>query len=609
MKPSLSQPAAPGEDMPRERGWQRLDPRRHVAAAVGLAIFVPVVLGALLAGELAAERAERRVVAFTQARLSQAAGQADDALMAQIQVRLAALQAAAAQWRLDTAHDAVPVARLRALQQQHPELNWIGVQTPGGQLRVATETLDDAGTLPGPPWLAQATQAPRVILHRGRGDHDGDALVLAVPLVADDGRGATSLLVARLPWLWLQAQVDARLRAMAGDVPIELLLLDAQGHLLAGPAQAFGQSPVTDPGEQGRYLIGRPPVNPDALSQGAGAGWQVVVREDAAQAHALAHQARQALLLGVLAVGLLAALAALLVTHWLLRRLNALAAQARAVTAGRRDTVAVPAGRDEVQAIGATLAELIARLQAEKAALAALNADLDARVSERSQRIERLAEDARHAAVTRERLRLARALHDTLAQSLMALLTQIRMVRKLGPRWDRERLDGELADAERLAASGLTEARAAIVQIRRGGLRDSGLAAELQALLAQLAQHHGIHVVADIDGAAAELVDSRAATVLNMVREALRNVARHAHAHQVTLSLIPQPEAASRADGEPRHWRLTLCDDGVGFDPSAPVDGHFGLLGLREQAAQLGATLQLDSAPDRGCRLRLDFTA
>jgi signal transduction histidine kinase len=244
--------------------------------------------------------------------------------------------------------------------------------------------------------------------------------------------------------------------------------------------------------------------------------------------------------------------------------------------------------------------------QDEKAALTQLNTELDARVAARTARIERLAQDARHAAVTRERLRLARGLHDTLAHSLMALLTQIRMMRKLGPSWSREQLDAELQDAETVAASGLAEARAAIGQMRDAGVHDNGLGPELQALLQRFAERSAVQVEAHIDAAAADLVDERAAMVLAMAREALRNVERHAGAHQVSLSLAPldAPDAGGDA---PAPWRLVLRDDGCGFDPGAIPDGHFGLVGLREQAQQLGATLHIDSAPGQGCRVQLDF--
>ena len=144
--------------------------------------------------------------------------------------------------------------------------------------------------------------------------------------------------------------------------------------------------------------------------------------------------------------------------------------------------------------------------------------------------------------------------------------------------------------------------------MRDTGVHDNGLGPELQALLQRFAERSGVRAEAHINAAAAELVDERAATVLDMARELLRNVERHAGAHAVTLALAPEG-AADAAGDEPLRWCLTLHDDGRGFDPAAPRDGHFGLVGLREQAQQLGAALTLDSAPGQGCRVELRFSA
>lgn len=610
MRRSLTQPPD-STNTPREPWWQRLNPWRHFAAALGWAMFTLVVVGALVAAEWAASEAERHVATAARVRLQQTANQAADALLTQLQLRLAAMRATAAQWPLQPEGGADWQARLAALQGQQPELSWLGAIDGQGRWLAATAALQDADMLPGQPWLARARLAPVVVLHRSHEQAVLDVLVLAVPVATQEGAPA-GVLVAQLPWLWLQAELDAQLRAMGGGIPMELLLTGPGGRVLAGPPSVRALPPGADLSAAGRYLLGHASASP-ADDAGAGqatqdAAWQLWVREGAEQALAPARQTHQAVLVGVLAVGLLAALAAVAVARWLLRRLDALARQALQVRQGQRQAIDIPAGRDEVHAIGVTLAQLINHWQDEKAALTRLNAELDARVAARTARIERLAQDARHAAVTRERLRLARGLHDTLAHSLMALLTEIRLMRKLGPRWSREQLDAELEGAETVATSGLAEARAAIAQMRDAGVHDNGLGPELQALLQRFAERSAVQVEAHIAAAAADLVDERAAMVLAMAREALRNVERHAKAHGVSLSLAPQGAADAGGD-EPVPWRLTLRDDGCGFDPAATPTGHFGLVGLREQAQQLGATLHIDSAPGQGCRVQLDFAA
>lgn len=580
--------------------WQRLNPWRHFAALLGWAIFVLVVVGALAAAEWAASEAERHVAAAARVRLKQTANQAADALMTELQLRLAVMRATAAQWALQPARGVDWDARLAALQNQQPELGWLGVLDGDGHSLAATDRLPAPDTLVGQSWLARARLAPVVVLHRSHGQVLADVLVLAVPLPAHDA-AAPGVLVAQLPWLWLQAELDAQLRAIGGGAPMELMLTGPGDQVLAGPPAVRALSPGADLSGAGRYLLEH------AAESGApDAAWRLWVRESADLALAPARQTHAAVLVGVLSVGLLAALAAVAVARWLLRRLNALALQAEQLRHGQRQVIEVPPGRDEVHAIGVTLAQLSAQWQHEKAALTELNAELDARVAERTARIEQLAQDARHAAVTRERLRLARGLHDTLAHSLMALLTQMRLMRKLGPRWSSEQLDAELAGAEAAAASGLAEVRAAIGQMRAGGVHDEGLGAQLQTLLQRFGERSAVAVHGQIAPAAAELVDERAATVLAMAREALRNVERHARARTVSLSLAPLAQADGAGRGQ---WRLVLRDDGCGFDPGTVAAGHFGLLGLREQAEQLGAALQIASAPGQGCCISLDFAA
>ena len=139
MTQSLSHATPPGDDPPAGPFWQPLDPRRHIAAAVGWAVFVLMTVGALILGELAAGAAERDMRADTQARLVQTAGQTADALLAQVEVLLAAMQATTAQWPQGGAAATNLDERLRALQRAQPALGWIGLQDANGALVAATD--------------------------------------------------------------------------------------------------------------------------------------------------------------------------------------------------------------------------------------------------------------------------------------------------------------------------------------------------------------------------------------------------------------------------------------------------------------------------------------
>jgi signal transduction histidine kinase len=113
-------------------------------------------------------------------------------------------------------------------------------------------------------------------------------------------------------------------------------------------------------------------------------------------------------------------------------------------------------------------------LRSERSELLALSGELERRVAVRTREVVRLAEESRYAAIVRERLKIARDLHDTLAHSMMAMLSEVRLLRKLQAH-DPESLPDELARAEEVAHDGLNEARTAIAQMRLNGVRDTGL--------------------------------------------------------------------------------------------------------------------------------------
>ena len=166
-------------------------------------------------------------------------------------------------------------------------------------------------------------------------------------------------------------------------------------------------------------------------------------------------------------------------TNRLTRELARIARAADDIRFGKTTTLSVPAGQDEAARIGHSLRLLLDDLQRERAGLRALNVELDARVALRTRQIERMTEETRYAAVVRERLRMARDLHDTLAHSMMALLTEIRLLRKLAdtnPGMLRE----EIVNAEAVALQGLQEARAAIAWLRLNNVRDIGLGSAIR---------------------------------------------------------------------------------------------------------------------------------
>jgi signal transduction histidine kinase len=266
---------------------------------------------------------------------------------------------------------------------------------------------------------------------------------------------------------------------------------------------------------------------------------------------------------------------------------------------GRSDggSIDVPAGSDEVARLGRAFAKILDDLQRERAELKTLSGELERRVTVRTTEVERLAQESRHAAVVRERLKIARDLHDTLAHSMMAMLSEIRFLRKLQS-YDPGALRDELAHAEEVAHAGLNEARTAIIQMRANTVREMGLGPALAAAFGHFIDRTGLAGDFKADPEAARFGDDRAETLLRMAQEALRNVERHSRATQATMRLCML---------DPGHLQLSVEDNGIGFDTSAPSSGHYGIVGLREQAELIGAALRIDSKINAGTRVMVSL--
>jgi len=277
---------------------------------------------------------------------------------------------------------------------------------------------------------------------------------------------------------------------------------------------------------------------------------------------------------------------------------SVIARSADAVLAGSATRIEVPRGVDEAARLGSALDRLLDTLQRERDELRRLNAELDERVRQRTEEINRLAQESRDAAVVRERLRLARGLHDTLAHSMMAMLTEIRVLKRLASSRP-DALPDELVRAERAARDGLDEARRAIDQLRSNPVRDIGLGAALAELAKSLSDRSGIELGCQIEPALSALAAEPAETVFHMCEEVLRNVEHHAGARRLLVRL----QRVANDDVQ-----LEINDDGIGFEPSAGAAGHYGLVGLREQADAIGVRLRIDSRRGEGTCVSLRWT-
>jgi signal transduction histidine kinase len=188
-----------------------------------------------------------------------------------------------------------------------------------------------------------------------------------------------------------------------------------------------------------------------------------------------------------------------------------------------------------------------------------------------------------------ERQRLARDLHDTLAQGFVSIVLQLQAAEgELPAGADAAR--AHLERARRTASDNLTEVRRLVWDLRPEELRASSLGEALGRLTDRLAEDTGVAVTAAVTGTPRPLSPDAEVTLLRVTQEALANVRKHARAGRVALTL-------SYMDGEAA---LDVRDDGVGFVGGLGPNGGLGLRGMRERVEALGGRLAVESAPGAG---------
>lgn len=606
-------PVPAREEPPR---FHAFDPRYSLAAAIGWTVCALMILIAAVTG-LVTMRAARSAI---EREIGSLYGEHARRLIDSIDANLAGRsQWVAVTGRLIALSGNADNASMRKglledLRVAVPEIEWAGIAALNGDIIAATDGIFLGQSVAQRPWFTRAFTGPAV------GDVHGGLLLerhlprliegeprrfvdLSAPIVDEVG-DVKGILGVALGWSWIEVLRRNAATMLTGRSNVEIILLGVDGTVLLGsgdlpPGARFDLSRFGAAARHvidGQYLVGV--ARSLGVGEFTGLGWTIIVREPVATAFAPAYSASLSIFGLILAGGLASALAAVFATRRLMRRLKTVARAADRLRLGKAETFEVIEGRDEAARIGNSMRALVGTLQDANRDLAALNTELDARVAARTRDIERLGHETRLIAVTRERLRISRDLHDTLAHSMLALLTQIRLVRKLAQSAP-EMVDAELARAEEAAHEGLAQSRDAVVNLRYSPVREDGLGTALRRLAAKSNQRQGPEISVSIDEPAALLADERTEAVYRIIEEALRNAEHHAQARIVSL----RARISGRA--ETRRLEVTVADDGVGFDPLIGKEGRFGLVGIREQAELIGARLQIRSAPGQGTQLDL----
>ncbi len=216
-------------------------------------------------------------------------------------------------------------------------------------------------------------------------------------------------------------------------------------------------------------------------------------------------------------------------------------------------------------------------------------------LAEANQKLVRHAATLEQLATSRERVRLSRELHDTLAHTLSAQTVQIEAVLitwQNMPEKARTFLENMLATAQ----SGLDETRRALRSLRASPLEELGLAGAIRSLAEDFASRHRLSLELEIPEHPDDLTPEVEQCFYRVAQETLENTARHAGADHLSVKLIEEHGILE----------LSIADNGVGFDQAEiSADQRMGLQGMHERAELIGASLQIESQPGAGTQVHL----
>jgi signal transduction histidine kinase len=567
-----------------------MDPRRSLVAGIIWLVIALAASFAISASIWAGRVAREIVVQQHERRLALETDQLASDLGQAVSARLRALHAARG----------TSVAQIfKRLTESDPDLGWIAATDLLGRVVAGDGRMSVGGSVAASPWFSEGLRGTWIgVIDTRRGADDAPLLGDLSAPVTDDSGAIIGVIAAHLTWHWASSDVARLSQTLDSRGSAQTLVLSGAGAVAVGPDEwrgrpwpgvAVADAPGFERLPNGQtVLVARAAVGTDGKF--AAQHWNVQLSEPKDQVYQRANALAVRILWISICLGAATASIGALGARHLTNRLKRLTQSAAAVGRNEVARIEVPSGRDEVAQLAAAFAKVLDDLRQERTELLTLSSELERRVTVRTREVERLAEEARYAAIVRERLKIARDLHDTLAHSMMAMLSEVRLLRKLQAH-DPASLKEELARAEQVAHEGLIEARTAITQMRVNAVRDTGLGAALGKAFDRFLDRTALRGEFSADPGASGFGDERAEILFRMAEEALRNIERHAMATRALVRLETV---------EGTQLTLRIEDDGVGFDAGVPRPGHYGLVGLHEQAQLIGAHLRIDSAPNRG---------
>jgi signal transduction histidine kinase len=205
---------------------------------------------------------------------------------------------------------------------------------------------------------------------------------------------------------------------------------------------------------------------------------------------------------------------------------------------------------------------------------------------------------AQFGAVLAERTRIAREIHDNLAQEMSGISVQLEVVSRTMPP-EAEAARTHLDRARQQVRHGIAEARRYVWDLRSQALEKSDLPTALSETARRLTNETAIEPQVEVNGTFRPLARLVEDNLLSIGQEAINNAVKHAHAQRIFVSLVFGA----------RRVQLSIRDDGHGFDDQATGNGragHFGLVGMRERAEQIGGSLSIHSTEGSGTEVVAD---
>ena len=401
------------------------------------------------------------------------------------------------------------------------------------------------------------------------------------------------------------------LRDLKPDPTMLVAVIDENGRVVASanPAQRLQAQPgVQEVSERvkshrpfvrengpGVFTAGGPPES--ALTVMAPlqfAAWGVVVQQPSAEAFSALRATGYGLLAAGAGIGLMGVLVARALSRSIVSPIRQLSQQADGMRGGDLSTPVAVAGDHEIQMLARTLDDARARLGATLGELQAFNVRLEEQVAARTAVI--VQQDEQRKALVRrllnatedERRRLARELHDEIAQLLTVIQLSLHRIDLDTP---------EMRHASELLARTQQEIHRIIHDLRPSLLDDLGLPSAMQSYAQEHLVRNGLRVGLEIDESLPPRPEIET-VIFRIYQELVTNILRHAKAEQVSVELYER-------DGT---IVLAVEDDGQGFDPEARSAGA-GITGMRERAALVNGTIRFDSEPGSGTHVLVEIPA